>query len=245
MQVDVLDQTGKKVSALSLNETMFGAPANASLVAQAIRVRLANARAGTANTKNRSEVSGGGRKPWRQKGTGRARQGSIRAPQWRGGGIVHGPRAGQVSMSMPVQMRRKALFVSLSDKLRDKQLIVLDGLSLDAAKTRQLKQIIDALPTGKTALLVMPERVDAVARSANNLADVRVTTARVLHAYDIMRSQTVIVLKDSLDVMEKTFLNTSSTAPEKAEPVAKKTPVKADRPSKAKAPAKKASGTEE
>lgn len=237
MQVDVLNQTGKKVSQIALNEAIFGVPSNAALIAQAIRVRLTNARAGTANTKNRTEVSGGGRKPWRQKGTGRARQGSIRAPQWRGGGVVHGPRAGVASLVMPQQMRRRALFSSLSEKVRQDQLLVLDTLTLEKAKTSQLQEIMNTLPTGKTSLLVLPAGVSEIERSARNLPDIKVTTARVLHAYEVMHYQTVIVLQDSLKVLEETFLNNhkdradhTDTAAAKKTTTASKATVKVAKP---------------
>lgn len=206
MQVDVLNTNGQKASQTSLNEAIFGAPTNPTLVAQAIRVRLINARTGNASTKTRSDVRGGGRKPWRQKGTGRARQGSIRAPQWKGGGIVFGPHPRNLQAAMPQQMRHKALFVSLSDKLRNSQLLVLNKLGLEAAKTAQLQQIVAALPVGRTTLFVIPEKNDAVERSARNLKDVKVITARVLHPYEVLKYQTVVILEDSLPVLENTFL---------------------------------------
>jgi large subunit ribosomal protein L4 len=207
MQVDVLNQKGQKVAQVNLNAAIFDIPNNAALIAQAIRVRLTNARAGTANVKVRDEVSGGGRKPWRQKGTGRARQGSIRAPQWRGGGVVHGPRVRVLELVMPKQMRRKALFSSLSEKVRQNQLVVLDDLNLDKAKTSQLNEIMQALPVGKTSLVVLPAKMETVERSARNLPDLKVTTARVLHPYEVMHYQTVVMLQDSLAVLEQTFLN--------------------------------------
>src|SRR5690606_37190318 len=126
MTIDVLDQTGKKLDAITLNKSIFGAPVVPALIAQAIRVRLINARTGTAHTKTRDEVSGGGRKPWRQKGTGRARHGSTRSPIWRGGGITHGPRFHKPQVSMPTVMRRAALFAAFTDKVQNKGVIVLD-----------------------------------------------------------------------------------------------------------------------
>jgi large subunit ribosomal protein L4 len=228
MNVDVLNQSGAKVSQINLNAAIFEVPSNAALIAQAIRVRMANARVGTANVKVRDEVRGGGRKPWRQKGTGRARQGSIRAPQWRGGGVVHGPRVRIIELAMPKQMRRRALFSSLSDKLRQQQLIVVDAITLEKAQTSQLQTIMQALPVGRTSLLVLPAKAEAIERSARNLPGIKVTTARVLHPYEIMRYQTVVLLQDSLEVLDQTFLQRPAViADQSAATEDKKQPVKA------------------
>jgi large subunit ribosomal protein L4 len=234
MQVDVIDQTGKKVSTVELNSKIFEAPVNLSLIAQAIRVRLTNARAGTANVKVRDEVSGGGRKPWRQKGTGRARQGSIRAPQWRGGGVVHGPRARLFQMVMPKQMRRGALFASLSGKVRDNQLIVLDSLSVDKGKTSAMKAVIDALSVSRSGLIVLPEKSPEIERAARNLSDVKIITARVLHPYEVLKYQHVVLLKDSLPVLEQTFLQNKVAATASKAPATKATEVASDKPTAAK-----------
>lgn len=230
MKLDVLNQTGKSAGQVEVSDVMFGAPLNASLIAQAIRVRMANAHLGLANTKERDEVRGGGRKPWRQKGTGRARQGSIRAPQWRGGGIVHGPEARIIVRSMPKRMRRQALFSALSEKARQNQLVIVDDLKLSKAKTSDMQTIMAALPVGKTTLIVLPAKNEAIERSARNLADVRVITAPVLHAYDVTRPQTVVVVQGSLDVLTQTFLNATKkeAVATEAKPVkASATPAKA------------------
>jgi large subunit ribosomal protein L4 len=217
MKVTVFNQLGKKASEISLNAAIFDVPANLSLVAQSIRVRLTNARTGTASTKNRREVSGGGRKPWAQKGTGRARQGSIRAPQWRGGGVIHGPRPRILHAVMPKQMRRKALFISLSDKLRSEQLFILDGLDLQQAKTSQLQEIVQALPVDRTVLFVVPEKVEAIDRSARNLPGIKVVNARVLHPYEILKYKSVVILQDSLPIIEQTFLDSTLALSDKSD----------------------------
>ncbi len=207
MTIDVLDQTGKKLDAITLNKAIFGAPVVPSLIAQAIRVRLINARTGTAHTKTRDEISGGGRKPWRQKGTGRARHGSTRSPIWRGGGITHGPRFHKPSVSMPTAMRRAALFAALTDKLQQKSIVVLDKLSVKEVKTKEIATIVAALPVDRTALVVVPAKDEKLQRAMSNLPQIKLMQASVLHPYEILKYRTVIFLQDSLPVLEKTFLD--------------------------------------
>lgn len=206
MTIDVLDQTGKKLEAISLNKTIFGAPVVPSLIAQAIRVRLINARTGTANTKTRDEVSGGGRKPWRQKGTGRARHGSTRSPIWKGGGVTHGPRFHKPEVSMPTVMRRAALFSALSDKLQNKGVVILDKLSLKDFKTKEVAAVLAALPVDRTILVVVPAKDEKLQRAVANLPQVKVMQASVLHPYEILKYRTVVMMQDSLPVLEKTFI---------------------------------------
>lgn len=206
MKFDVLDQTGKKTDTITLHKQIFEAVINPALVAQAIRVRLHNARTGTANTKTRDEVRGGGRKPWRQKGTGRARHGSIRSPLWRGGGITHGPRAGRTTLSMPATMRRAALFSALSDKLSQNGVVVVDALKIKNYKTKEFAKILASLPVDRSALIVLPKKDEKLQRAIANLPQVKLMVASVLHPYEVLKYGTVIFTQDSLPVLEKTFL---------------------------------------
>lgn len=206
MNFDVLDQTGKKIDTVTLHTKIFNAVVNPSLVAQAIRVRLHNARTGTAHTKTRDEVSGGGRKPWRQKGTGRARHGSIRSPLWKGGGIAHGPRAGKTALSMPATMRRAALFSALTDKLQQNGVVVVDALNVKDYKTKKFAEILKALPVDRSALIVVDKKDEKLQRAVANLPQVKVMIASVLHPYEVLKYGTVIFTKDSLPVLEKTFI---------------------------------------
>lgn len=246
MTIDVLDQTGKKLDAITLNKTIFGAPVVPSLIAQAIRVRLINARTGTAHTKTRDEVSGGGRKPWRQKGTGRARHGSTRSPIWRGGGITHGPRFHKPEVSMPTAMRRAALFSALTDKVQNKGVVVLDKLSVKNFKTKEIADVLAALPVDRTILVVLPAKDEKLQRAMANLPQVKVMQASVLHPYEILRYRTVVFLQESLPVLEKTFLEkTVAAKPAKekqAKPAARKTAV--TKPAAKKATATKAKKAE-
>lgn len=240
MKTDVLDQTGKKLDQVELNPTIFNASINPSLVAQSIRVRLINARTGTANTKTRAEVRGGGRKPWRQKGTGRARHGSTRSPIWTGGGTVFGPRAHKPSATMPTAMRRSALFSSLSDKLQNQGLIIIDTISLKQPKTQLVNKIFQALDINSSALIVVPAKDETLVKATRNLPNIKVMVAPTLHPYEILKYKTVIILKDSLSVMEDTFITKSNNASKsksgKAEDVATSQPEKkADSSTKADA----------
>ena len=208
MKVDVLDQTGKIIDQVELRSEIFEATINPALVAQAIRVRLTNARTGTASTKTRSMVRGGGRKPWKQKGTGRARQGSIRAPQWRGGGIVHGPHPFKPHLNMPQAMRRAALFSALTDKVLQKSIIIIDQIQLEKPRTNLMSQIIKLIAPGQSTLIVMPAKSDLLEQSTRNIPHVKTLVARVLHPYEVLQHQTVVILKESLPVLEETFLST-------------------------------------
>lgn len=241
MQVDVFNQQGKKVADVSLNEAIFGRPSNAPLVAQAIRVRLTNARLGNAHTQTRAEVRGGGRKPWRQKGTGRARHGSTRSPIWIGGGVALGPRSRTLHLDLPTQMRRAALFSSLSDKVRSEQVLILDALTLSEVKTSKLQEVMTALPVGRTTLLVTASKDEAIIRAARNLGDIKVVMASVLHPYEILKYQTVVFLKDSLATLEETFLNGDKVASQQDSKEASKANVELEKPVAKKAAATKTS----
>lgn len=226
MKLDVLDQTGKKLDQVEVSSTIFQAPVNPSLVAQAIRVRLINASTGTAHTKTRAEVRGGGRKPWRQKGTGRARHGSTRSPIWVGGGTTFGPRFHKPGATMPTSMRRSALFSALTDKLNNKAVVVVDSFEIKQPKTQLVNKIFQAISVGDSVLIVAPAKDEVLVKATRNLDNVKVMVASVLHPYEILKYQTVVILKDSLSVLEDTFVAKSKSVkaePAPAKPAAKTT----------------------
>ena len=202
MKVDVLNMEGKKVSEMELPAAIFEAPINVDLMHQAYVRQMANARLGTHETKVRSEVAGGGAKPWKQKGTGRARQGSRRAAQWVGGGRIHTPHPRSYEQRMPRKMRRAALRSALSAKARDAGLIIVDELKLDDLKTRVMSTTLSALAGKSTALIVMPAKdqsYDAVVRSAGNLADAKVLLAGYLNIRDLLGFDKVILPVKAVD----------------------------------------------
>ncbi len=205
MKVDVVNIEGKKIKSVELPAKIFEAPVNTNLMHQAYVRQIANARLGTHKTKTRSEVSGGGRKPWRQKGTGRARQGSIRAPQWVGGGRVHTPRPRDYSQKMPRKMRRAALRSALSVKASDEAILVLDKISLSEPKTREMAQIKDQLAGESSVLLIIPEKnenYDMIHRAANNLPDMKLLMANYMNIRDLLSFDKVIIPLAALEVIE-------------------------------------------
>ena len=196
---------GKKVSDLALAESVFGIEPNTYAMHLCVVNYLANQRQGTQSTRTRSEVSGGGKKPWKQKGTGRARQGSTRAPQWTHGGIAHGPKPREYGFSINKKVRRLAMKSAFSSKVAAEELVVLDDLKLDAIKTKEVVKVLTALETGKKVLLVLPENNDVLYRSARNIAGVKVSTVNTLNVYDILNSDTMLVLKDSVAKIEEVY----------------------------------------
>ena len=205
MEVDVINMKGKKVSKHELPANIFEAPINMDLMHQAYTRQIANARLGTHKTKSRSEVSGGGRKPWRQKGTGRARQGSIRSPQWVGGGKVHTPRPRDYSKKMPRKMRRAALRSALSVKAADSEIVVLEQLTIKEPKTTEMAGVLDRLVGDSSVLILVPEKdedYESVVRSANNLPDAKTLLANYLNIRDILSYDKIIMPLKSLDVIE-------------------------------------------
>ena len=203
--VSVFDISGKKVSDLELADGIFAIEPNMYAMHLVVVNYLANQRQGTQSTRTRSEVSGGGKKPWRQKGTGRARQGSTRAPQWYHGGIAHGPKPRDYHKDVNKKVRRLAIKSALSAKLADNELIVLEGLALDAIKTKEIVKVINALETGKKVLFVLPEKNDIIYRSARNIAGVKTTLASTLNVYDLLNCDTVVVLKDAVSKIEEVY----------------------------------------
>ena len=203
--VSVFDMNGKKVSDLALNESVFGIEPNVAAMHICVVNYLANQRQGTQSTRTRSEVSGGGKKPWKQKGTGRARQGSTRAPQWTHGGIAHGPKPRDYGFSVNKKVRRLALKSAFSSKVAAEELVVLDDLKLDSIKTKEVAKVFAALETGKKVLLVLPEKNDILYRSARNIAGAKVALVNTLNVYDILNCDTMVVLKDSVAKIEEVY----------------------------------------
>ena len=203
--VTVYNMEGKEVGSMDLNDAVFGVEVNEHLVHMAVLQQLANNRQGTQKAKTRSEVRGGGRKPWRQKGTGHARQGSTRAPQWTHGGVVFAPKPRDYRFSVNKKVRRLAMKSAFSSKVAAEELVVLDDLKLDAIKTKEVVKVLTALETGKKVLLVLPENNDVLYRSARNIAGVKVSTVNTLNVYDILNCDTMLVLKDSVAKIEEVY----------------------------------------
>ena len=203
-QVTVYDTNGKQVGELQLNDKVFGAEVNKSLMHEVVVMHLARQRVGTAATKTRSMVRGGGRKAWRQKGTGRARQGSIRAPQWRKGGIVFGPQPRDFSYTMPKKARRAALCSALSAKVQSNNLIVLDDWQIDAPKTKEVVKVLKNLNLdGKKALIVTADNDAVMYKSARNIEKVAAMEARNLNTYEVLNYETLIMTKDAVAKVEE------------------------------------------
>jgi large subunit ribosomal protein L4 len=200
-QIDTLTVTGEKAGTAELDDTWFGAGLNVPAMHQVVTAQLANARRGTSKVKSRSEVRGGGRKPWRQKGTGRARQGSIRAPQWTGGGIVHGPSGEQnYTKRVSKKLKRLALASALSDRAASGDVRVVSGLEFDAPSTKQAAEVLDALSLGdRQVLLVLAGRDDVVAKSFRNLRRVHLLTVDQLNTYDVLCSDVVLFTEPALE----------------------------------------------
>jgi large subunit ribosomal protein L4 len=202
MLVPIHNTAGETVGEIELREDIFGVPVNVPLMHQALVRQQANARLGTHKTKTRAEVRGGGRKPWRQKGTGRARHGSIREPQWRGGGIVFGPRPRSYRQKMPRKMRRLAYKSALSVKAREKQIIVLEDLQMPAPRTREMASILEALAVDSSALILLPEKNSNVEKSANNLPNVKTLRANYLNIRDLLGYDYLLMPLGALEVIE-------------------------------------------
>ncbi len=203
MLVPVYNTEGEQVGEVELNDAIFGIEPNVSVMHQALVMQLANARQGTHSTKTRGEVSGGGRKPWRQKHTGRARQGSIRAPQWVGGGTVFGPKPRSYRQDMPKKMRRLALRSALSVKAAEGRIKVLDDLRLPELKTKAMVRVLENLGIEESALILLPERDEVVELSARNLPYVKTLRASYLNVRDLLGYETILVPLKALDIIEQ------------------------------------------
>ncbi|MBQ9608156.1 MAG: 50S ribosomal protein L4 [Lachnospiraceae bacterium] len=202
--VAVYNIEGKEVDKLELNDNVFGVEINEHLLHQAVVSQLANSRQGTQSAKTRSEVSGGGRKPWRQKGTGHARQGSIRAPQWKGGGVVFAPKPRDYSMKMNKREKQIAIKSALTSKVNDEKFIVVDELKLDEIKTNNFVKILDALKAPK-ALVVTKENDKNVVLSARNIPTVKTTLSSTLSVYDILKYESLVITKDAVAAIEEVY----------------------------------------
>ncbi|MFI3141684.1 MAG: 50S ribosomal protein L4 [Clostridia bacterium] len=203
--VSVFDVSGKKVSEIELADGIFGIEPNTSAMHLVVVNYLANQRQGTQSTLTRAEVRGGGKKPWRQKGTGRARQGSTRAPQWYHGGVAHGPKPRSYGFSINKKVKRLALQSALSSKAAAEEIIVLDDLKLDAIKTKEVIKVLSALEVGKKTLIVLPEKDDIVYRSARNITGVKTTLVSTLNVYDILNCNSIVVLKSAVEKIEEVY----------------------------------------
>ena len=203
--VSVYNMEGKEVGKMDLNDAVFGVEINEHLVHMAVVQTLANKRQGTQKAKTRSEVSGGGRKPWRQKGTGHARQGSTRSPQWKGGGVVFAPVPRDYSFKMNKKEKRAALKSVLSDKVAGGKLVVLDELKFDEIKTKKFKAVMDNLKVEDRALVVLGEKDDVVIKSANNLPFVQTALPGTINVYDILKAGTLILTKDAVTKIEEVY----------------------------------------
>ena len=202
--VSVFNMEGKEVGTIELNDAVFGVEVNEHLVHMAVVQQLANNRQGTQKAKTRSEVSGGGRKPWRQKGTGHARQGSTRSPQWTGGGVVFAPVPRDYSFKLNKKEKRAALKSALTSKVQDAKLIVVDELKFDEIKTKNFANVMSNLKVNK-GLVVIAENDANVVLSARNMADVNTTLVNSINVYDIMTANTVVLTKDAVAKIEEVY----------------------------------------
>jgi large subunit ribosomal protein L4 len=202
-KVALFDQKGSKVSDIELNDSIFGIEPNKHVLFEAVVMQRASLRQGTHKTKIRSEVAGGGRKPWKQKGTGRARQGSIRSPQWRGGGTVFGPTPRSYSYKLPKKVRRLAIKSALSSKVLDENILVLESLAFDAPKTKDFKGVLQALSVESKALIVTADLDENVALSARNIPGVTIVTADGINVLDVLNHDKLILTKAAVEKVEE------------------------------------------
>ncbi|MBE5875595.1 MAG: 50S ribosomal protein L4 [Lachnospiraceae bacterium] len=203
-QVSVYNMEGKEVEKINLSDAVFGVEVNEHLVHMAVVQQLANNRQGTQKAKTRSEVSGGGRKPWRQKGTGHARQGSTRAPQWTGGGVVFAPVPRDYSFKLNKKEKRAALKSALTSRVQENKLIVIDELKFDEIKTKQFVKVMENLQLTK-AYVVLNENDEKVVKSAKNLPNVQTALTNTINVYDVMKGGTVVLTKDAVKTIEEVY----------------------------------------
>lgn len=204
-KVSVYNLLGEQVGEIDLKDDIFGAEINEHAMYEVVKNHLANKRQGTQSAKTRAEVRGGGRKPWRQKGTGRARQGSIRAPHWTGGGVVFAPKPRDYSYSVPKKVKRVALKSALSSKVLENEIIVLDELNLNEPKTKEMVKILENIKADKKALIVMDEKNENIIKSARNIPNVETTLVNTLNVYDILKYNSFIITKDAVRKVEEVY----------------------------------------
>jgi len=202
---DVFDIEKKKVSQVDLNDAVFGAEVNEAIIYDVVKMQLASRRSGTASTKTRSDVSGGGKKPWRQKGTGRARAGTTRSPIWRGGGIVFGPHPRDYSYSIPKKVRKKAVISALSMKFKDNKMLILKDFPMEKISTRVFKNVVDLFSL-KKALFVLDENNEFLLKSSRNMKNVKMIRSEGINVYDILNHEHLILLEPSVKKIEGALL---------------------------------------
>ena len=204
-KVNVYNQLGEIVGDIELNEAIFGIEVNEHVVYEVVKNHLANRRQGTQSAKTRAEVRGGGRKPWRQKGTGRARQGSIRAPQWKGGGVVFAPKPRSYRYSVPKKVRRLAMRSVLTSKVLEGELRVLDALTIDAFSTKKAKEILKNLNLETKTIIVLSEGNEKIVKSFANLPKVETVVVDYMNVYDLLRFDNLVIVKDALSKIEEVY----------------------------------------
>lgn len=209
MKIDVLNIKGEKVDQLTLNDEIFGATPNEDVLAQYLRVYTHNQRQGTASSKDRSEVSGGGKKPWKQKGTGRARVGSNRSPLWRHGGVTHGPKPKSWNLDLNKKMKRIAIISALSSKFSNNNAVILDTLSFEAPKTKSMVEILNKVKAKKPLIVINTSDVNTI-KSGANIKDLKITNASMLNAFDVLNAKTLIFVKDAVLGLQDKFMGNSS-----------------------------------
>lgn len=204
-KVALYDINGSQVGDIELKDEIFGVEVNNHVMYEAVKNYLANQRQGTQSAKTRAEVRGGGKKPWRQKGTGRARQGSIRSPQWKGGGVIFAPKPRDYSYSIPKKVKRLALKSALTSKVVDNEIIVLDSFNLEQAKTKEMVKVLSNLKANKKSLIVIPERDENVIRAASNIPGVKTAYVNTINVYDILNCDSFIITKDAVNKVEEVY----------------------------------------
>ena len=204
-KVNVYNQLGEVVGDIELNEAIFGIEVNEHVVYEVVKNHLANRRQGTQSAKTRAEVRGGGRKPWRQKGTGRDRQGSIRAPQWKGGGVVFAPKPRSYRYSVPKKVRRLAMRSVLTSKVLEGELKVLDALTIDAFSTKKAKEILKNLNLETKTIIVLSEGNEKIVKSFANLSKVETVVVDYMNVYDLLRFDNLVIVKDALSKIEEVY----------------------------------------
>lgn len=204
-KVPLYDMNGAQIGEIELNDSIFGITPNEAVLYDFVKMQLANKRVGTASTKTRSEVSGGGRKPYRQKGTGRARAGSIRSPLWRGGGITFGPRPRDYSYRLPRKVRRLAMKSALSSKVIGENIIVVDALTFEEPRTKMMTEVLQNLKAGKKALVVTADGDLNVTKSARNIPGVKPLRADFINVYDLLHYDTLLITRDAVARLEEVY----------------------------------------
>lgn len=204
-KVALYNVKGEEVGEVELKDSIFNVPVRSDILHQVVTMQLANKRQGTASTKTRAEVRGGGRKPWRQKGTGRARHGSIRSPIWTGGGIVFGPKPRLYNYTLPKKVKRLAMKCALSSKVADNDVLILDQLELEMPKTKEMVNILNNLKIDKKALIVTLDKDDNVEKSTRNIPGVKATMVGNLNVYDILKHDKLVLTKEALERVEEVY----------------------------------------